>query len=202
MKNLLSIPYRDSEIEKELKIPNFMLGFKGHFLIPVGKEKIQVIASNFAGWEHVSMSAFFRCPTFNEIVTIKEMFFETGEIAFQVYPKKSNYVNFNSYTLHLWRPTDTNVPIPNIKEVLEKHEFSYEKRIFKEGTINDNKYVIIYDPEWASWENLCQIKQLCFGDNEVLQYHVSKEIDLNEKKIIILWEHKNNFKLPPKELVF
>lgn len=62
--------------------------------------------------------------------------------------------------------------------------------------------MVIYDPKWAQWEKICQIKQFCFGDTEVLQYHVSKEIDLNEKKIIILWEHKNNFKLPPKELVF
>lgn len=68
MKNLLSILYRDFEFEKAIKIPNFMLGFKGHFLIPVEKEQIDVIASNFAGWEHVSMSTPFRYPTFNEIV--------------------------------------------------------------------------------------------------------------------------------------
>ena len=201
MKDLSSMPYRDYDLENFAHVLPVMHKYCGCFYLPLGNNFFQVIASNQIGWEHVSVSNDHRCPTFNEVVTIKEMFFNSGEIAFQIHPKKKNYVNFHNTCLHLWRPTNVNVPTPDITAVLNKYEFFSSKRVCKEGHINGTRYVAIYDPNWANWDDVFQIKQKYFGDTEVIQYHVSKATDLNNKSIILLWEHQNNFSLPPKEFV-
>lgn len=201
MKDLTAMPYRDSLLENLAHVIPSMRSYSGCFYLPLDNSLFQVIASTQLGWEHVSISNDERCPTFSEMVAIKEMFFNSGEIAFQIHPKKENYVNFHENCLHLWRPTKTNVPVPNIAAVLNKYEIFSSKRICKEGCLNSARYVAIYDPNWADWKSVCEIKQQYFGDAEVIQYHVSKGSDLNEKRIILLWEHKNNFQLPPKEFV-
>lgn len=203
MRDLSTLPqsYRDLELEREIGWSPYWHKIGGCFYFPLNNIFFQVIASNQAGWEHISISNEDRCPTFKEVVAIKEMFFNTGEIAFQIYPKKENYVNFHETCLHLWRPTNTNVSVPDITTVLNKYEIFSSKRICKEGKINGTRYVAIYDPKWANWDSVCTIKQQYFGDTEVIQYHVSKEKDLNDRNLILLWEHKNNFRLPPKELV-
>ncbi len=203
MRDLTTIPplYRDLELEQEIGWSPHWHKVGGCFYFPLNNVFFQIIVSNQVGWEHVSISNEARCPTFEEVVAIKEMFFDSGEIAFQVHPKKKNYINFHNNCLHLWRPTNINVPIPDITAVLNKYEIFSSKRVCKEGRINNTRYVAIYDPHWASWDDVCKIKQQYFGDTEVIQYHVSKPTDLNDKSIILLWEHKNNFSLPPKELV-
>lgn len=203
MRDLTTLPthYRDLELERDIGWNPYWHKVGGCFYFPLGNIFFQVIASNQAGWEHISVSNDDRCPTFKEIVTMKEMFFNPGEVVFQVHPKKENYVNFHETCLHLWRPTNVNVPLPNISGVLNRYEIFSNKRICKEGKIDGIHYVAIYDPNWADWQTVCEIKQQYFGDTEVIQYHVSKETDLNSKNLILLWEHTNNFKLPAKELV-
>ncbi len=49
-------------------------GNNGAFEIPLGGRKVYVIASDGAGWEHVSVSLKGRCPTWNEMCWIKELF--------------------------------------------------------------------------------------------------------------------------------
>ena len=44
---------------------------------------------------------------------IKELFFEDEEVVMQLHPKKSEYVNNHEHCLHLWRPIDSEIPIPN-----------------------------------------------------------------------------------------
>lgn len=86
----------------------------GAFLIPIDNKQFFVIASDGLGWEHVSVSIknVDRCPKWNEMCKIKEMFFEEEEVVMQLHPKKTEYVNIHNYTLHLWRPIKQKIPTP------------------------------------------------------------------------------------------
>lgn len=86
----------------------------GAFKIPIDNKIFFVIASNGLGWEHVSVSIqnVERCPKWNEMCKIKDMFFEDEEVVMQLHPKKSEYVNIHDYTLHLWRPIEKDIPTP------------------------------------------------------------------------------------------
>ena len=71
-----------------------------------------VVASDGAGWDHVSVSTAERCPRWEEMQQIKDLFFEPEEIAMQLHPAKSEYVNTFPYCLHIWRPQNTDIPKP------------------------------------------------------------------------------------------
>lgn len=55
-------------------------------------------------WEHVSVSLPHRCPTWDEMVFVKDLFWNEDETVIQFHPKKSEYVNNMPYCLHLWKP--------------------------------------------------------------------------------------------------
>lgn len=67
---------------------------------------------NVDGWEHVSVSPVKKfnkvglenLPTWNDMCVLKDVFFYDDEEAYQIHPKKSEYVNFQSNCLHLWKP--------------------------------------------------------------------------------------------------
>jgi hypothetical protein len=86
----------------------------GAFEIPIDNKKFIIIASDGLGWEHVSVHIknIERCPKWNEMCEIKEMFFEDDEVVMQLHPKKTEYVNIHDYTLHLWRPIIAEIPTP------------------------------------------------------------------------------------------
>ena len=89
--------------------------YNGIFSIPINNKNFIVIASNGLDWEHVSVHIenVERCPKWNEMCQIKEMFFEDEEVVMQLHPKKSEYVNVHPYTLHLWRPIKEKIPTPD-----------------------------------------------------------------------------------------
>jgi hypothetical protein len=64
------------------------------------------------GWEHVSVSLLTRCPTWEEMQHVKELFFQDEECVIQFHPPKSMYVNFHQYCLHLWRPLHQEITLP------------------------------------------------------------------------------------------
>lgn len=64
------------------------------------------------GWEHVSVSLKNRTPTWEEMNFIKNIFWEENECVIQYHPPKKDYVNFNLYVLHLWRPINQDIPMP------------------------------------------------------------------------------------------
>ena len=86
----------------------------GAFRIPIDNKIFCVVASNGLGWEHVSVSIkdVERCPKWNEMCKIKDLFFEDEEVVMQLHPKKSEYINHHPYTLHLWRPLNSEIPTP------------------------------------------------------------------------------------------
>ena len=91
----------------------------GAFMIKLPNSKLEfaVIASSGGGWEHVSVSTAVRCPRWEEMQAIKEMFFEDEEVVMQLHPAKSNYVNNHPYCLHLWRPIHEKIPLPDVAMV-------------------------------------------------------------------------------------
>jgi hypothetical protein len=80
---------------------------------PRTRAALKVIASDgsdwdrcgFVGppWEHVSVSARDRCPTWEEMCWVKELFWGDGECVLQFHPPKADYVNCHPFVLHLWR---------------------------------------------------------------------------------------------------
>jgi hypothetical protein len=69
-------------------------------------------AANDTGWEHVSVSAEKRCPTWEEMCWVKDLFWDEHEMAVQYHPPKSEYVNFHPFVLHLWACATMPIPMP------------------------------------------------------------------------------------------
>ena len=73
---------------------------------------LSIVISNGMGWEHVSVSAPGRCPTWEEMSWVKETFWEPEDAVMQLHPPQSEYVNWHPYCLHLWRPLLAEIPVP------------------------------------------------------------------------------------------
>ncbi len=73
---------------------------------------LKVIASDGAGWEHVSVSLPNRCPTWAEMAYIKDVFWDDTDCVVQFHPPRSEYVNNHAFCLHLWRAIDAQFPLP------------------------------------------------------------------------------------------
>lgn len=63
-------------------------------------------------WEHVSVSTMTRCPTWEEMVWVKGLFWDDEECVVQYHPPRSEYVNAHPYCLHLWKPVGVEVIRP------------------------------------------------------------------------------------------
>lgn len=74
---------------------------------------LRIIVSDGMGWDHVSVSLPHRCPTWYEMNLVKGMFFEDEEAVIQFHPPKSTYRNCHPYCLHLWRPQNAEIPLPD-----------------------------------------------------------------------------------------
>lgn len=87
-------------------------GNNGCFVIPYRNYEFTVIASDGEGWEHVSVSLKNRNPNWEEMCYIKSIFWGDEDCVVQYHPPKSEYVNNHQYCLHMWRPTDGEIPLP------------------------------------------------------------------------------------------
>lgn len=65
---------------------------------------LALIVSNGGGWDHVSVSRRDRCPTWEEMDTVKRLVFRDDEIAVQFHVNDERKINRHEYCLHLWRP--------------------------------------------------------------------------------------------------
>lgn len=75
-------------------------------------KQVAIIASWGGGWEHVSVSLKNRCPTWDEMCIIKDIFWKDDEVVVQFHPKKSEYVNIHPYCLHMWRKIGSEFETP------------------------------------------------------------------------------------------
>jgi len=72
----------------------------------------QVVWSFGGGWDHVSVSYPNRCPTWEEMCRVKDIFFREDECCIEYHPAKSEYVNLHPYCLHIWKPQDGTIVTP------------------------------------------------------------------------------------------
>jgi hypothetical protein len=74
---------------------------------------MRVIASDGAGWDHVSVSRVNRCPNWPEMEYVKRLFFAPHEVCMQLHVAESEHLSVHNYCLHIWRPNDgTKIPQP------------------------------------------------------------------------------------------
>lgn len=85
------------------------------------KTELRVVASGgdkddpqSEGWEHVSISTATRCPTWDEMCRVKDLFWGEDEAVLQFHPPQSEYVNNHEFCLHLWKPPYQVVLPPSI----------------------------------------------------------------------------------------
>lgn len=90
-------------------------GNNGAFFIPRNKSSVplKVIASDGLQWEHVSVSLPDRSPTWEEMCKIKTLFWDPEDVVIQYHPGHSDYINNHPYCLHLWRPVNQSLPVPD-----------------------------------------------------------------------------------------
>lgn len=74
-----------------------------------------VRVSDGLGWDHVSVSADNRTPTWDEMHWVKTQFFRDDEAVIQLHPPKRLYKNEQRNTLHLWRPQGVEIPLPPLE---------------------------------------------------------------------------------------
>lgn len=89
-------------------------GFNGAFRIPINGLQVQVIASDGAGWQHVSVSigSSFSAPSWGTMCAVKNLFWEPEDWVIQFHPAASAYVNCHPGCLHLWKPIGQAFPVP------------------------------------------------------------------------------------------
>lgn len=97
---------------------------RGMFIVDAGRGRpyaLRIMASDGFGWEHVyeppvwehvSVSTTVRCPTWEEMAMVKDMFWDPEDLVLQFHPPRSVYVNSHPYCLHLWRPVGVSIPLP------------------------------------------------------------------------------------------
>ncbi len=83
-------------------------------LIP--SRQLLVIASDGEGWEHVSChvsdGTHEWTPVWDEMSYLKGIFWDPEDCVVEYHPPASQYINFHGHTLHLWRPTLLELPLP------------------------------------------------------------------------------------------
>ncbi len=96
-------------------------GNNGIFIIPhprIDDYVFDCIISDGEGWEHVSVTIHRRrkkpnrCPTWEEMCWVKELFFYNHETVVQYHPTAAEYVNNHPNCLHLWKPSLQTIPTP------------------------------------------------------------------------------------------
>ena len=106
------------EIKKDKRFQIVQRGEDGgNGFVTIRGVQFFVIFSFGGGWDHVSASHRGRCPSWNEMCIIKDIFFREDECCVEYHPDKGNYINFHPYCLHIWRPQKETLPTPPIMYV-------------------------------------------------------------------------------------
>lgn len=102
-----------------LQLPRLQVELTGHdggagmiYLNGIRQKPASIVWSFGGGWDHVSIAFPNRCPTWEEMCKVKDLFFYDDETVIQFHPKKSEYVNKHPYCLHLWRKQGEDAELP------------------------------------------------------------------------------------------
>lgn len=85
----------------------------GYYQFHWKDKKVAVIASDGAGWEHVSVSTADWTPDWDLMSYVKDLFWSGEEWVVQFHPATSQHVNLHPHCLHLWKPIGISFPIPH-----------------------------------------------------------------------------------------
>lgn len=80
------------------------LAFGGDYYDTVSGKQLNFMFSVQGGWEHLSVSMPSRTPTWDQMCTMKNIFWEDEEECVEYHPPKSQYVNIHEHCLHIWKP--------------------------------------------------------------------------------------------------
>lgn len=83
-----------------------------------------VVFSIGMGWEHMSVSLLKingknkiekveRCPTWEEMCFLKNVFWTPEECCVQYHPAMADYISNHKWCLHVWRSTEVQMPVPD-----------------------------------------------------------------------------------------
>lgn len=91
--------------------------FFGFFFIPqtkIGQPPLKVMLAPLDDreWLHASVSLPTRCPTWEEMCKIKDLFFGEDVCAVQFHPKKEDNISNHPYCLHIWVKVGEEFPMP------------------------------------------------------------------------------------------
>jgi hypothetical protein len=100
----------------------FTKGNNGLFIIPhyrINNYYLRCMISDGMSWEHVSVTvshkdkAATRCPTWEEMCFVKDVFWNKDEVVIQYHPAEKDYVSMHPFCLHLWKPIGAVLPTPD-----------------------------------------------------------------------------------------
>lgn len=138
-------------IEEIKKTPNLIIeaeakndGMGGRYYDKINNKWLNFIFSYQMGWEHLSVSMPSKTPTWDQMCMMKDIFWNKDEACVQYHPKEEDYVNMHPHCLHIWRPTEQELPTPphilvGFKDEEEKQAFLQMAKIFGVG-VNEWKY--------------------------------------------------------------
>lgn len=112
-------------------------GFGGTFYDKKSRCFLNFIMSWGAGFEHCSVSLPNRCPSWEQMCVMKELFWEDDEVCMQLHPAKKDYINNMKYCLHIWRPINEKIPTPPSIMVGLKGNYSKDELEYIASVYND-----------------------------------------------------------------
>ena len=102
-----------SEIRQDRRVQVGMASYDGMTgWLTMKGSTFMFVCSWGGGWDHVSVSLRNRCPSWNEMCEVKDIFFRKDECCVEYHPAEKDYVNNYPYCLNIWKPQKTEIPKP------------------------------------------------------------------------------------------
>lgn len=122
-------------IEEIKKTPNLIIeaetendGMGGRYYDRINNKWLNFIFSYQLGWEHLSVSTPCKTPTWEQMCMMKDIFWNKDEACVEYHPKDEDYVNMHKHCLHIWKPTNQELPTP--PHILVGFKSEEEKQAF------------------------------------------------------------------------
>ena len=165
----------------------------------IGKEGKMVYIANptlkLLDWEYAALTFKDRNPTYKEMSQFKDELWGMENIAIQVYPKRSEYVNIPKYTLSLLRskliPPRREAQLR--KRILASYEEATKECSGEKKTMllpGETRVVVVFGGNnWPSWAEVYKAKEQYWKPEETaVQFYLSYNEDMNKEHIILLWD--------------
>ncbi len=98
-------PYREHP-------PGYEKGNRQNGMLMIRNKGLAVIFSDGDGWEHVSVSRRSKTPSYEDMDWIKREFWDDDDCVMQLHVPVKDHIDCHPNCLHLWRPTDMEIPRP------------------------------------------------------------------------------------------